>query len=241
MLQHKAEWSFAEALMKSWLARERRGREVSLCLGHIVTDGSCRTDRWLTLFKDHQSLLPLHMALVSGLYTSQTSGTWGRVWKVQVNPFCFPHNCSHQKEQACIIIQNNDSFQRCKCCGDCTTSTWYDTIFKHSSYVIYALTKSCFQLKDVTLPLKHIWSSHHTKTLQLRCLHAQVQSQCHISSHGSAKWRRLYSGASVVSACKGGQNAAFLWSLWSEGCFPCTKASQPHPCSQQAGIANVLL
>lgn len=162
MLQHKAEWSFAEALMKSWLARERRGREVSLWLDHIVTDGSCRTDRWLTLFKDHQSLLPLHMALVSGLYTSQTSGTWGRVWKVQVNPFCFPYNCSHQKEQACIIIQNNDSFQRCKCCGDCTTSTWYDTIFKHGSYVIYALTKSCFQVKDVTLTLKHIWSSHHT-------------------------------------------------------------------------------
>ena len=81
-----------------------------------------------------------------------------------------PHNCSHENEKAWIIIQNNDSFQRRTCCVDCITSTGYDTIFKHSPSVIYVFTKSCFQLEDVTLPLKHIYSSHHTKPLLLRCL-----------------------------------------------------------------------
>lgn len=40
----------------------------------------------------------------------------------------------------------------------------------NSSSVIYALAKSIFQLKDVTLPFKYIWNSHHTKPLQLKCL-----------------------------------------------------------------------
>lgn len=95
-----------------------------------------------------------------------------------------------------------------------------------------------FQLEDVTLPLKHIWNCHHTKTFVKVSLHAQMPSQCHISSHGSAKWGGYTGVPYVVSACKGGQNFAFLWSLWSEDCFLGTRASKPHPCSQQAQIAN---
>lgn len=126
-----------------------------------------------------------------------------------------PHNCSRENEQAWIIIQNNDSFQRRIRCVDCITSTGPDTIFKHSPSVIYVFTKSCFQLEDATLPLKHIYSSHHTKPLLLRCL-------CILRCKASVTFLAVVqpNGEVVISAYKGGENSAFLWGFPSEDCFP---------------------
>lgn len=159
----------------------------------------------------HQSLLPFHM--VFSVFKLRRPADLKEVLKAWSKPLllCLPPNCSYENEHAWIIIQNNDSFHRHTCCVGCIASTGYDTTSRHSPSVIYVFTKSCFQLRGVTLPLKHIHSSHHTNPLLLRSLHTQMQSECHISSHRLAKW-----GGYTVSAYKGVEKFAFLWGFPSE-------------------------
>ena len=149
-----------------------------------------------------------------------------RGWKPEVSPYCqaFLVTVHTKNEQAWVVIQNNASFQRYIRCVDCITTTGDDTIIKHSSSVVYVFAKSCFQLEDVTLPLKHIHSSHHTKTFLWRCLHAQVQNKCHVSSHGPAKWGGYTVCPPSVPAYEGEEYFAFLWDFPSEACFPDTSS-----------------
>lgn len=205
MLQCRAEWRATCRGIEEVLAgKEReRNRGVTVVRPHCY---QCQlSHRSITLFIQVSSI---PVTISHGL--SQRSLNFTDQWilrkglKAWNKSFLlsFPRNCSHENEQAWIIIQNNDSFLRCKCCGDCITSIGYDKIFKHSSSLIYALTKSCFQLEDVTLPLKHVWNRRHTKPLLLRCLCMLrcKASVAFLATFWFSQMGTLHSEPSIVSA-----------------------------------------
>lgn len=173
VLQYRAEWRLICRGIEVVMAGKERERKR----GVTVVRPHCY---WWQL--SHRSITLLIQVSSVPVTTSHGLSQWSlnftdqwilrkglKAWRKSFM-LSFSHHWSHGNEQAWIVIQNNDSSQRYKCCGDCIISTGYDTIFKHSSSVISALPRSFFQLKDITLTLKHIWNSHDTKTLQLRCL-----------------------------------------------------------------------